>query len=248
MGYEGRPMAMTLEVYPTDAEAFEATAALAAERLGGAGPHPTVALGGGRGVMVALAARGDLPWERVEWFLADERCVPGGDARSNARLAEEALFVPRGVAAARIHPAPLALGEPARVAAAYAETLARALAPGPAFDLVLLGLNARGSVAALVPGCAALGAPAAVGAVSAEEVDEEPRVGRITLTPTVLAAACHVIVTAVGEESAGAVAAAVVDGTDPARVPAALVRPSARVTWIVDRAAAQLLLRDARPA
>ena len=42
-------MAMTLEVYPTDAEAFEATAALAAERLGGAGPHPTVALGSGRG-------------------------------------------------------------------------------------------------------------------------------------------------------------------------------------------------------
>src|SRR5436309_15936398 len=129
MGYEGRPMAMTLEVYPTDAEAFEATAALAAERLGGAGLHPTVALGGGRsgrGVMVALAARGDLPWERVEWFWGDERCVPADDGRSNLRLARDSLLVPRGVAAARVHPPPVALGDPVRIAAAYAATLAAA--------------------------------------------------------------------------------------------------------------------------
>jgi len=244
-------MAMTLEVYPTDAEAFEATAALAAERLGGAGLHPTVALGGGRsgrGVMVALAARGDLPWERVEWFLADERCVPAGDTRSNARLAEEALFVPRGVAAARIHLPPVALGDPERVAGAYAATLAGALDPGPAFDLLLLGVGASGSVAGLVPGCAALGAPGAIAAVPAGDAGEEPRVGCITLAPPALAAARHVIVTAVGEESATAVAAALDDGADPASVPAALVRPSPRVTWIVDRAAARDLLRDARPA
>ena len=113
---------------------------------------------------------------------------------------------------------------------------------------MLLGLGARGSVASLVPGAAALRASAPVAAVGPEEVAEEPRVARITLTPPVLAAARHVIVTAVGGEKAAAVAAAVADGADPAGVPAALVRPSERVTWIVDRAAASVLLREARPA
>src|SRR5206468_2982035 len=174
IGYEDAPMAMTLEVYPSDAEAFEAAAALAAEHLRSTGARAAVALAGGRsgrGVMTALAARGDLPWERVEWFWGDERCVPADDGRSNLRLARDSLFVPRGVPA-----------------------------------------------------------------------------GRITVTPPVLAAARHVIVTAVGGEKAAAVAAAVDDGADPAGVPAALVRPSERITWFIDRAAASVLLRAARPA
>src|SRR5439155_816734 len=86
--------------------------------------------------------------------------------------------------------------------------------------------GARATVASLVPGAAALRASAPVAAVGPEEVAEEPRVARITLTPPVLAAARHVIVTAVGGEKAAAVAAAVADGADPADVPAALVRPS----------------------
>jgi 6-phosphogluconolactonase len=244
-------MAMTLEVYPTDAEAFEAAAAQVAERLRGAGPRHTVALAGGRsgrGVMVALAARSDLPWERVAWFWSDERCVPADDPRSNVRLARDSLLVPRGVAAVRIHPPPVGLGDPARVAAAYGEMLAGELAPGPSFDLVLLGLGPGGAVASLVPGGAALGATTVVAAVAADEIEDEPRVARITLTPPTLAAARDVIVVAVGDEKAGAVAAALADDTDPARIPAALVRPSERVTWIVDRAAAGVLLRAARPA
>src|SRR5436309_2898963 len=95
---------------------------------------------------------------------------------------------------------------------------------------------------------AALRASAPVAAVVPEEVAEEPRVARITVTPPVLAAARHVIVTAVGGETAAAVAAAVSDGADPAGVPAALVRPSERITWFIDRAAASVLLRAARPA
>jgi 6-phosphogluconolactonase len=248
MGYESVPMAMTLEVYASDAEAFEAAAGLAAERLRAAGAHATVALAGGRsgrGVMVALAARGDLPWERVEWFWGDERCVPADDGRSNQRLARDSLLVPRGVAAGRIHPPPVALDDPSRIAAAYAATLA---AEAPVFDLVLLGLGACGSVASLVPGAGALRAPTPVAAVAREEVAEEPRVARITVTPPVLAAARHLIVVAVGGEKAAAVAAAVADGADPAVVPAALVRPCERVTWIVDRAAASVLLRAAQPA
>src|SRR5258705_4636933 len=98
---------MRLDVYPTDAEAFEATAALVAEELRGrdrAAPFAVAVAGGrtGRGVLVALAVRGELPWERITWFWSDERCVPDDDARSHVRLVRESLMVPRGIPPARI--------------------------------------------------------------------------------------------------------------------------------------------------
>ena len=244
---------MQLDVYQTDAEAFEAAAERVATLLGRLGTaRPTVALSGGRsgrGVMVALAARTDLPWERVEWFWGDERCVPGDDARSNVRLARETLLRPRAVPEARIHPPALELDDPPRIAAAYAETLRTLVAGGgtPAFDVLLLGLGKDGHVASLMPGSAALHADAPVAAVPVEAVVEEPRVARITVTPPVLRAARHVIVTVAGDAKAEVLARVLRDPPDPERLPAQLVPPGERVDWIVDRAAAAVLLRDARP-
>jgi 6-phosphogluconolactonase len=246
---------MKLDVYQTDGEAFEAAAALVAERLAALTPEraPTVALAGGRsgrGVLVALAARQDLLVERIEWLWGDERCVPPDDAQSNVRVARDSLLGPRGVATARIHPPPVALGDPERIAAAYAETLA-ALAPGasaPVLDLVLLGMGTDGHVASLMPGSRALRATAPVAAVALEEVTREPRVARITLTPPVLRAARHVVVVVTGDAKAEAMAAAFRDPPDPERLPAHLVRPSATVEWVVDQAAAAVLIREARPA
>jgi len=249
--YAGRHMTrMQIDVYPTDAEAYEASAALAAAHLreAAAGRRGTIALAGGRtgrGVMVALAARGDLPWDHVDWFWGDERCVAPDDPQSNVRVARDSLFVPRGVAAERMCPPPLALADPARIAEEYAATIATRLAPDGGFDVLLLGVGADGHVASLMPGSAALEATTPVAAVPLGEVRSEPRVARITVTPPVLRAARRVIVTVVGDAKA-AVVAAVLRGEG--RLPAQLVMPSARVTWVIDRAAAAELLRDARPA
>jgi len=246
------PNGPRLEVYQTDAEAYEAAAALAAERLRDAAVRggASIALAGGRGgrgVTVALAARGDLPWERVDWYWSDERCVTPEDKRSLVRQAEEDLLIPHGVPAARIHRPPLELGEPAAIAARYAETLAAALGAPPAFDVLLVDVTPAGQVAALGPGAAALDATAWVTAVPAEAVDPPP-VPRISITPPVLAAARHVIVTVTGDDKARVVAAALREPPDPRRRPVHLVPPSARVTWIVDRAAAAVLLEAAVPA
>jgi 6-phosphogluconolactonase len=244
---------LQIDVYPTDAEAYEAAAALAATRLREAavGRRATAALAGGRsgrGVMVALAARGDLPWDRIDWLWGDERCVPPDDPRSNVRVARDSLFVPRGIAAERIHPPPLELGDTARIAAAYAATVAARLAEsGGAFDLVLLGVGGDGHVASLMPGSRALDATALMAAVDADEVRSEPRVARLTLTPPALGAARGVIVTATGDAKAAVVAAAMRAG-DAHELPARLVQPGERVTWVIDRAAAAELLRGARPA
>jgi 6-phosphogluconolactonase len=245
-------MPMTLEVYPTDADAFDAAAAFAAERLRARPGRVSVALSGGRGgrgVMVALAGRDDVPWERVEWLWGDERCVPADDPRSNVRLARESLLGPRGIPSERIHPPPVELAEPEGIASAYAATVAAVLPSGPVpvFDLILLGVGKNAHVASLMPGAAALRATAPVAPVPREEVSEEPLVARVTITPPVLAAARHTIVVVAGPEKVAPVAAALRDPLDPTRVPAQLVRPSPAVSWFVDRAAAADLLRDARP-
>ncbi|TMA48722.1 MAG: hypothetical protein E6J83_02900, partial [Deltaproteobacteria bacterium] len=80
-----------------------------------------------------------------------------------------------------------------------------------------------------------------------EEVTAEPHVARITVTPPVLGVARRVVVVATGAEKARPVAAALRGPEDPVRVPAQLVRPSSRVRWVIDRAAAGELLRDAQP-
>jgi 6-phosphogluconolactonase/glucosamine-6-phosphate isomerase/deaminase len=61
------------------------------------------------------------------------------------------------------------------------------------------------------------------------------------MTPAFLARARHVVVTAVGPATADAIAAALRDG----RGPAARLLPGERVTWIVDRDAAGVLLKGA---
>jgi 6-phosphogluconolactonase len=247
---------MKLDVYQTDAEAFEAAAARVAAMLGGAtaDARRAVALPGGRtgrGALVALAARGDLPWGCVDWFWGDERCGGVDDAESNVRLARESLFIPRGVPVGAVHVPPLDLGDARRIAEAYAGTLRERLGGDggvPVFDLVLLTVGRDGHVAALMPGSAALEAAEAVVAVTAREVTVPPRRDRITVTPPVLRAARSVLVVATGDECAAAVARVLRDPLDVARVPAQLVRPGPTVEWIVDRAAAAELLRTARVA
>jgi 6-phosphogluconolactonase len=237
--------AMQIEVYPTDADAVDAAAALVAAHVlrAASARRPTVVLAGGRSgraVMVALAGRGDLPWARVEWYLADERCGAPGDPLAHAKVARETLFGPRGVAPALVHGPAVAGVEPAAAAAAYATALEAALDGPGAPDVVVLGIGADGALGALAPACAALDAPGLVAVVPAASPEDPPR---LSMTPALFARAGHVVVTAVGPETAGAVAAALRHGTGPA----GRVLPSERITWVVDRAAADGLLKDATP-
>jgi 6-phosphogluconolactonase len=234
---------MQIEVYPTDAEAADAAAALIAERLRTAARsgRATAAVGGGRSgraILVALAGRGDLPWSAVDWCLADERCGDAADPLAHATVARDSLFGPRGIAAARVH-VPLVDGSDAgTIAARYVERLVALLGPDGALDVVVLGIGPDGALGALAPNSAALDATAWVAVVPSATSGEPPRVA---MTSALLARARHVVVIAVGPETARAVAAALRDGQGPA----AGVLPSDRVTWVVDRDAAAVLLKDA---
>lgn len=123
-------------------------------------PH-CVALSGGRIARFfyaaiaerAAAAMADL--RRVQFFWADERCVPPGHAESNYLLAEENLFKPLGLPRDNIH---RLCGEddPKHAATVASATLHQRVPSNekgrPVLDMVFLGMGEDGHVASLFPG------------------------------------------------------------------------------------------------
>jgi 6-phosphogluconolactonase len=231
----------------------EALAKLAADRIAAAlaeaarsAPSVSVALAGGRTPRAAytlLARDRRVPWERLEVFLGDERCVPPSSPQSNVRMLREALAEAAGeLRPEAIHPLWPADGDaeaqgtgpPApealeRAARAYEARLPERL------DLLLLGVGADGHVASLFPGEPALGeTERRVVPARAPVAPHE----RLTITPPVIAAARRLLVLVAGEDKAEAVARALAPApSDPP--PARLAR---RATWLLDRAAAAKLV------
>lgn len=101
-----------------------------------------------------LARSGGHSLEPVEFFWADERCVPPTDEESNFALAEKNLFEPLNIPLARTH---RIRGEiPPESAAADAEAELIRLAPSnaegqPVLDFVFLGMGEDGHIASLFP-------------------------------------------------------------------------------------------------
>lgn len=95
-----------------------------------------------------------VPWDRIQIYQVDERCVPPTSHDSNWRMLNEELLVHvPGVKAFRME-------AERRGAAQDYEALLRGELPGggpvPELDLVMLGMGADGHTASLFPGTAAL--------------------------------------------------------------------------------------------
>jgi 6-phosphogluconolactonase len=213
-----------LDLRETPEEASRAAAQLLAQSQG----H--VALSGGSTPRPAyeLAAELEPDWSRVELWWGDERCVRPDDARSNFRLAREALLDRLSVPPRAVHRIHGEL-DPEEAARRYDEKLRSVT-----LDLVLLGIGADGHTASLFPHDKALEENARL-AVAVER----PDIARVTLTPPPLRAAGHVVFLVVGEEKAAAARRAFRAPPDPG-TPASLIRGQ-RTTAILDRAAAARL-------
>ena len=113
----------------------------------------------GAGILPACPAMdgaiSSLDLSPVEFFWADERCVPPDDPESNFRLARESMLDPLGIPETQVH---RILGElePEAAAEAATATLRQVANPPetamPVLDLVLLGMGEDGHVASLFPG------------------------------------------------------------------------------------------------
>jgi 6-phosphogluconolactonase len=224
------------EVFRAAADQFATLADSAIQASG----RFTVALSGGstpKG-MYSLLAGGDYPnirWDKIFFFLSDERNVPPDDADSNYRLANESLL--SKISAKHVYRVPTEMNDAVAAAQAYEQTLREVfrLAPGefPRFDLVLLGMGPDGHTASLFPGSAALDEKSRL--VVANWV-EKFKTDRITFTFALLNHAACVTFLVSGAEKATALHQIFEEEKD---LPAGRVHPDeGRLIWLIDRSAA----------
>jgi 6-phosphogluconolactonase len=141
-------------------------------------------------------AGAELPWEEMEFFLSDERCVPRSDQRSNVRMAHEALLdhVP-----ARAYD----IDGGSCDADGYERVLRERFGDSPRFDLALYGMGPDGHTASLFPGHPEV-RERERWVVRVPEAGWTPYVPRVSLTVPVLSAAKLGLYLIEGEDKRGA--------------------------------------------
>ena len=224
---------MTRDVELVVCPDVEAAAQAAAERLADAArAGAAIALSGGSTPRRAfeIAAQLEPSWRRAAAWWGDERCVPPHDARSNYRLAREALL-DRLARPPEVHRIRGELG-PEEAAAAYEEELGDL-----SLDLALMGIGPDGHTASLFPNAPALDERER--RVVAAEPGLEPFVERVTLTLPALRASRLVLFLVTGDGKADAARRAFAE--EPSKeTPASLLRSEDGATVaILDRAAAR---------
>jgi 6-phosphogluconolactonase len=183
------------------------------------------------------AYRSQIPWDRMHWFVGDERFVPGDNPLNNMAMARRA-FLDRCAPAANIHPIPTDAADPDEAARRYESELksfygANELDPArPLFDVVLLGVGPDGHTASLFPGYRAV-EDTEHWVVAVPEVPVEPFVPRVTLTLPTLGSCREMLFEASGSGKR-AILTRILGGEE---LPANRARSEGETIWLADIAA-----------
>jgi 6-phosphogluconolactonase len=223
------------------AEAEKAVAARGVARIAiSGGSTPKTAFG-------ALGERGEewrarMPWDKLDLFWVDERCVPPDKAESNYRMTREALLDHVPLKPEQIHRMQGEL-EPDDAAARYEAELRKSFGLEgpelPRFDLVQLGMGPDGHTASLFPHTDALHVTDRL--VSANYV-ESLDMWRVTLTRPVINHARQVFFLIAGADKAMILNEVLEGPRDPERLPSQFIAPvDGILTLLLDQAAATLL-------
>jgi gluconokinase/6-phosphogluconolactonase len=181
--------------------------------------------------------RGRIPWQRVHWFIGDERFVAAGDALHNMTMARQA-FLDTSAPAANIHPIATDAGAPEDSARAYQTALqtfygADRLDPArPLFDLVLMGIGPDGHTASLFPGFPAV-EERERWVVGVPKANVAPFVPRVTLTLPALAS-CRKMLFQVAGADKRPILTRVLSGEN---LPADRARSDHQTIFLIDAAA-----------
>jgi 6-phosphogluconolactonase len=183
--------------------------------------------------------RGQVPWDRVHWFIGDDRFVPQSDPLSNMGTAQR-LFLDRvGAPAATLHPMPTQADDPDDVARRYEAELmafygAERLDPArPLFDLVLMGLGSDGHTASLFPHSPAL-TEMQRWVLGIAKAGMTPFVPRVTLTFPALASTREMLFLVDGPDKRP-ILSRILAGED---LPAHRAYAEGELVWLVVRGAA----------
>jgi 6-phosphogluconolactonase len=248
-----RPVTLTYRVLPTSAataraaaQVFSDVALKAAKDRGLA----RIAISGGTTPKSMFALLADpakpflkqVPWDRIELYWVDERCVPPDHPESNYRMTKEALLSKVPLPAEQVHRMEGEL-EPEVAAARYESVIRNTVklegAQTPTFDLILLGMGDDGHTASLFPHTEALNEMSHI--VVPNHVPQKDA-WRITLTWPVINQGREVAFLIEGAEKAQVLHDVFLGPYQPDTYPSQIIRPaSGRLTLLLDAAAAAKL-------
>jgi 6-phosphogluconolactonase len=210
-----------------------------------------IAISGGSTPKTTFALLGDsnqpyrahMPWDRLDLFWVDERCVPPDHADSNYRMTREAVLDHVPIPPENIHRMEGEL-DPEVGAARYESELRNSFrlegAELPSFDLIALGMGPDGHTASLFPHTPALANITSL--VTANHVETQKDAWRLTLTWPVINQARSVFFLIEGADKAQILKDVFTGPRDTELLPSQLIRPvSGILSLILDRAAAELL-------
>jgi gluconokinase/6-phosphogluconolactonase len=188
--------------------------------------------------------RSRIPWDRVHWFIGDERFVAPGVALHNMTMARNA-FLDACAPPANIHPIPTDGADPDASARRYENELqafygADRLDPiRPLFDLVLMGIGPDGHTASLFPGFPAVEVRDRW-VVGVDHANVAPFVPRVSLTLPALGS-CRKMLFEVAGEDKRAILTRVLSGEN---LPANRARSEHQTVFLIDAAAWPENFRD----
>jgi 6-phosphogluconolactonase len=248
-----RPVTVTYQVSPTPAAVAQAgaqlftDAALSAVKSRGLA---RIAISGGTTPKAMFALLADpaqpflkqVPWDRLDLYWVDERCVPPDNPDSNYRMTNEAMLSKVPLAADRVHRMEGEF-EPEVAAARYESTIRNTFklegAETPTFDLVLLGMGDDGHTASLFPHTEALNDLTHI-AVANHVAQKDT--WRITLTWPVINQGREVAFLIEGSGKAQILHDVLLGPYRPDTYPSQIIRPaSGRLAFLLDSAAASKL-------
>jgi 6-phosphogluconolactonase len=212
-------------------------------RIGANSGRVAICLSGGSSpkqlfeLLATEAFRSRIPWDRVHWFLGDERFVPADDPRNNMRMARQA-FLDKCAPATNVHPIATDAADPAEAAHHYESELksfygANELDPTrPLFDFVMLGVGPDGHTASLFPGYPAV-EETRRWVTEVPKANVEPFVPRVSLTLPTLASCREMMFEASGAGKR-TILTRVFAGED---LPANRAQSQGETIWLLDKAA-----------
>lgn len=245
-----RSVTVTYQVWPTAADMALASAHLFAtsvEKAVAKRGIARVAISGGTTPKVTFKLLADpsgpflntIPWDKLQLFWVDERCVGPDDPESNYGVARELLLSKVPIPGTNVFRMEGEL-DPEQAAARYESTLRNVMklegAETPAFDLVTLGMGPDGHTASLFPNTAGLDEMGRL--VIANHVPQKDT-WRVSLTWPVINHAAEVAFEIDGDGKAGVLAEVLTGPRDIERLPSQLIRPaSGKLLFLLDEAAA----------
>jgi 6-phosphogluconolactonase len=248
-----RAVTVTYQIWPTPEEMALASARLFASCVEKAVEDrgiARIAISGGSTPKATFQLLADpqrpflatVPWDKVQLFWVDERCVPPDDPESNYGVCRELLLSKVPIPEGNVFRMEGEL-DPEEAASRYESLLRNTMklegAESPAFDLVALGMGPDGHTASLFPHTGAIDE---IGRLAVANHVAQKDTWRITLTWPVINQAREVAFEIEGASKAGVLAEVLTGPRDVERLPSQLIRPAnGKLLFLLDEAAAAKL-------